>query len=173
MQSTLFAPLGHSRSTLCKRATLTVGHLIARLPDDIFEDLLHKILNGLETSKDTPDRLRTCNQVTGAISCSNPQRFGKLLSKITLSVIDYTELDDDELFENSLQALEALVICRSTEITPHNVTAIDLDLNILRHDRNYDGDDGDNDKGETMESDNEDDEKNDDGGDYSDNVDMS
>jgi len=76
--STLFALLGHSRPALRKRATLAVGHLVAHLPDDIFEDLLHKILNGLETSKNTPDRLRTYIQVTGAIRYAASAGFGQL-----------------------------------------------------------------------------------------------
>ncbi|KAF9982553.1 Cullin-associated NEDD8-dissociated protein 1 [Modicella reniformis] len=172
--NTLFALLGHSRPALRKRATLAIGHLVAHLPDDIFEDLLKKILNGLETSKNTPDRLRTFIQVTGAISRSNAPRFGKFLSGVAPSVIKYTELDDDELRENALQALEAFVLRCPTEITPYIDTVIDLSLKFLRYDPNYDdGDDDDNDEDETMESDNENDEEDDDDGDYSDDDDMS
>ena len=68
--STLFALLGHSR----KRAALAVGHLVVHLPDDIFD----KILNGLETFKNTSDRLRTYIQVTGAIRYAASAGFGQL-----------------------------------------------------------------------------------------------
>ncbi|KAI8351419.1 armadillo-type protein [Mortierella sp. GBAus27b] len=171
--NTLFTLLGHSRPALRKRATLAVGHLVAHLPDDLFEDLLKKILHGLETSKNTPDRLRTYIQVTGAISRSNAPRFGKFLSGVAPSVIKYTELDDDELRENALQALEAFVLRCPTEITPYIDTVIDLGLRFLRYDPNYDdGDDDENDEDEAMESDNEDDDDDDDG-DYSDDDDMS
>ncbi|KAK3818506.1 MAG: armadillo-type protein [Benniella sp.] len=143
------------------KSHFAIGHLVAHLPDDIFEDLLHKILNGLETSKNTPDRLHTYIQVTGAI-------------RVAPLVIKYTELDDDELRRNALQALEAFVLRCSTEITPHIDTVIDLGLKFLGHDPNYDdGDDGEDDEDETMESDNEDDEVDDDDGDYSDDDGMS
>ncbi|KAK3818559.1 MAG: armadillo-type protein [Benniella sp.] len=132
------------------------------------------ILNGLETSKNTPDRLRTYIQVTGAISGSNAPHFGMFLSRVAPLVIKYTELDDDELRRNALQALEAFVLRCPTEITPHIDTVIDLGLKFLRHDPNYDdGDDGEDDEDETMESDNEDDEVDDDDGDYSDDDGMS
>jgi cullin-associated NEDD8-dissociated protein 1 len=70
--NTLFALLSHARPALRKRATTAIGHLVAHMPDDIFEDLLKKILNGLETSKNSPDRLRTYIQVTGTIRYALP-----------------------------------------------------------------------------------------------------
>ncbi|KAF9356069.1 Cullin-associated NEDD8-dissociated protein 1 [Mortierella sp. NVP85] len=161
-----------TRPALRKRATLAVGHLVAHLLDDIFEDLLHKILNGLETSKNTPDRLRTYIQVTGAISRSNAPHFDKF--RVAPSVIRYTELDDDELHKNALQSLEAFVLRHPMEITPHIGTVIDFGLKLLCYDLNYDeGDDGEDDEDETLECDNQDDDEGDDEGDYSDNDDMS
>ncbi|ORZ05672.1 armadillo-type protein [Lobosporangium transversale] len=172
--NTLFILLGHSRPALRKRATLAIGHLVVHVPDDIFEDLLKKILNGLETSKNSPDRLRTYIQATGTISRSNAPRFGKFLSGVAPSVIKYSELDDDELRENSLQALEAFVLRCPTEITPYIDTIIDLGLKFLRHDPNYDdGDDDEDDEDENMGSDDGDDEEDEDDGDYSDDDDMS
>ncbi|KAF9403247.1 Cullin-associated NEDD8-dissociated protein 1 [Mortierella sp. AD011] len=171
--NTLFTLLGHSRPALRKRATLAIGHLVAHVPDDIFEDLLAKILNGLETSKNSPDRLRTYIQVTGTISRSNAPRFGKFLPNVAPSVIKYTDLDDDELRENALQTLEAFVLRCPTEITPYIDTIIDLGLKFLRYDPNYDdGDDNEEDEDEDMDSDNEGDDDDDDG-DYSDDDDMS
>ncbi|KAF9289311.1 Cullin-associated NEDD8-dissociated protein 1 [Mortierella alpina] len=172
--STLFALLSHSRPALRKRATLAIGHLVAHVPDDIFEDLMKKILNGLETSKNSTDRLRTYIQVSGTISRSNAPRFGKFLSGVAPLVIKYTDLDDDELRENALQALEAFVLRCPTEITPYIDTIIDLSLKFLRYDPNYDdGEDNEDDEDENMESDNEDEEEDDDDGDYSDDDDMS
>ncbi|KAG0258254.1 Cullin-associated NEDD8-dissociated protein 1 [Mortierella polycephala] len=172
--NTLFVLLSHSRPALRKRATLAIGYLVAHVPDDIFEDLMRKILNGLETSKDSTDRLRTYIQVSGTISRSNAPRFGKFLSGVAPLVIKYTELEDDELCENALQALEAFVLRCPTEITPYIDTIIDLSLKFLRYDPNYDdGDDNDDDEDETMDSDNEDEDDEDDDGDYSDDDDMS
>ena len=71
-------------------------------------------------------------------SRSNAPRFGKFLSRVAPSVIKYTELDDDELRENALQALEAFVLRCPTEITPHIDTVVDLGLKFLRYDPNYD-----------------------------------
>ncbi|KAF9154219.1 Cullin-associated NEDD8-dissociated protein 1 [Linnemannia schmuckeri] len=172
--NTLFALLSHARPALRKRATTAIGHLVAHMPDDIFEDLLKKILNGLETSKNSPDRLRTYIQVTGTISRSNAPRFGKFLPGVAPSVIKYTDLDDDELRENALQALEAFVLRCPGEITPYIDTIIELGLKFLRYDPNYDdGEDDEDDEDEEMGSDNEDEEDEDDDGEYSDDDDMS
>ncbi|KAG0210629.1 Cullin-associated NEDD8-dissociated protein 1 [Mortierella sp. GBA30] len=172
--STLFALLSHSRPALRKRATLAIGHLVAHVPDEIFEDLMKKILSGLETSKNSTDRLRTYIQAAGTISRSNAPRFGKFLSGVAPLVIKYTELEDDELRENALQALEAFVLRCPTEITPYIDTIIEMSLKFLRYDPNYDdGEDNEDDEDENMESDNEDDEDEDDDGDYSDDDDMS
>ncbi|KAF9934606.1 Cullin-associated NEDD8-dissociated protein 1 [Linnemannia zychae] len=172
--NTLFTLLSHSRPALRKRATTAIGHLVAHMPDDIFEELLKKILHGLETSKNSPDRLRTYIQVTGTISRSNAPRFGKFLSGVAPSVIKYTDLDDDELRESALQALEAFVLRCPSEITPYIDTIIDLGLKFLRYDPNYDdGGDDEDDEDEEMGSDNEDEEDDDDDGEYSDDDDMS
>lgn len=98
-------------------------------------------------------------------SRSNAPRFGKFLSGVAPLVIKYTDLDDDELRENALQALEAFVLRCPTEITPYIDTIIDLSLKFLRYDPNYDdGEDNEDDEDENMESDNEDEEEDDDDG---------
>jgi cullin-associated NEDD8-dissociated protein 1 len=98
-------------------------------------------------------------------SRSNAPRFGKFLDSVAPSVIKYTELNDDELRENALQALEAFVLRCPTEITHYIDTIIDLSLKFLRYDPNYDdGDDNEDDEDEDMDSDNEDDEDEDDDG---------
>ena len=65
--NTLFALLSHSRPALRKRAATAIGNLVPHVPDDIFDELMKKILNGLETSKNSNERLRTYIQVTGTI----------------------------------------------------------------------------------------------------------
>ncbi|KAG0346276.1 Cullin-associated NEDD8-dissociated protein 1 [Podila humilis] len=171
----LFTLLSHSRPALRKRATLAIGNLVAHIPDNIFEDLMKHILAGLEASKNSPERLRTYIQCTGTISRSNAPRFGKFLCSVAPLVIKYTEIDDDELRENALQALESFVLRCPTEINPYIDTIIALSLTFLRHDPNYDdGDDNEDDEDENMESDDDDDEDDDDDdGDYSDDDDMS
>ncbi|KAF9435404.1 Cullin-associated NEDD8-dissociated protein 1 [Entomortierella beljakovae] len=171
--NTLLTLLGHSKPALRKRATQAIGHLVPNVPDDIFEELMKKILNGLETSKKSTDRLRTYIQATGTISRSNAPRFGKFLPLVAPSIINYTELDDDELRENALQALEAFVLRCPTEITPYIDTIINLGLKFLSHDPNYDDGEADDDEDETMKSDDEDEDEDEDDGEYSDDDDMS
>ncbi|KAI9236724.1 MAG: putative tip120 [Podila humilis] len=170
----LFALLSHARPALRKRATLAIGNLVAHIPDNIFEDLMKHILQGLESSKNSPERLRTYIQCTGTISRSNAPRFGKFLSNVAPLVIKYTELDDDELRENALQTLESFVLRCPTEIVPYIDTIITLGLKFLRYDPNYDdGDDNEDDEDENMESDDEDEEDEEEDDDYSDDDDMS
>jgi hypothetical protein len=71
-------------------------------------------------------------------SRSDAPRFEKFLSRVAPLVIKYTELDDDALRENALQALEAFIPRFPKEITPHIDPVIDLGLKFLRYDPNYD-----------------------------------
>jgi cullin-associated NEDD8-dissociated protein 1 len=81
------------------------------------------------------------------------------------SIIKYMDLEDDELRESALQALESFVLRCPAEITPYIDTIITLGLKFLRYDPNYDdGEDDEDDEDETMDSDNEDEDEDDDDG---------
>ena len=61
IQDTLLPLLNHSRPAVRKRTTVAIGSLVAHEPDDLFNELLAKILSELkakQASKDA-DRLRT------------------------------------------------------------------------------------------------------------------
>ncbi|KAG0233459.1 Cullin-associated NEDD8-dissociated protein 1 [Actinomortierella wolfii] len=170
----LFKLLSHPRPALRKRSTLAIGNLVSHVPDDIFEELMKKLHAELENKKNSHERLRTYIQCAGTVSRSNAPRFGKYIGQFAPLIIRHTDLDDDELRENAIQALESFVLRCPSEISPYIEAIIDLSLKYLRHDPNYDDGDGDDDGDEDMGSEDEDEEDDeDDDGEYSDDDDMS
>lgn len=86
-------------------------------------------------------------------------------------VISYCKQDDDEVREFCLQAFESFVIRCPKEVTPHINRIIDLCLQLITYDPNYNYDDDDENEDEHMMDTDEDLEDDDD--DYSDDDDMS
>ncbi|KAG0260456.1 Cullin-associated NEDD8-dissociated protein 1 [Actinomortierella ambigua] len=170
----LFKLLSHARPALRKRSTLAIGNLVSHLPDEIFEDLMKKLLVELENKKNSHERLRTYIQCAGTISRSNAPRFGKYIGRFAPLIIRHTDLDDDELRENAIQALESFVLRCPSEVSTFIEPIIDLSLKYLRHDPNYDDGDDEDDGDESMGSDDEEEEDDEeDDGEYSDDDDMS
>lgn len=61
IQDTLFPLLNHSRAAVRKRATGAIGNLVTHLPDDLFNDLVKKLLAELKQNNSPAnyDKLRT------------------------------------------------------------------------------------------------------------------
>jgi cullin-associated NEDD8-dissociated protein 1 len=69
IQDALLQYLNHSRPAIRKRATVAIGNLVAHSSDELFEQLLKKIMDELadkEKSKDY-DKLKTLIACVGAL----------------------------------------------------------------------------------------------------------
>ncbi|TPX36593.1 hypothetical protein SmJEL517_g01294 [Synchytrium microbalum] len=186
IQDTLLPLLDYSRPAVRKRTTVAIGNLVAHEPDDLFTELLTKLLNELkvkQAAKDA-DKLRTLVGCVSTISRYSSHRLGTHLNDLLPYVTSLAAFDDDELRENCLQALESLVLRCPTEMSPHVNRVIDLALLYIKYDPNYDAGDEDDDD-ETMDvdadadeddedmGDGDDEEEEEDDGDYSDEDDVS
>ncbi|KAF0545102.1 TATA-binding protein interacting [Gigaspora margarita] len=178
IQNVLVPLLSHSRPAFRKRTTIALGNLVTHTPDELFNELVQKLLAEFERAQNQKDNLKTLVQCVGTLSRSSAPRLGKYLPQFLPLVFDNININDDELRENCLQALESFVLRCPTEITPNINTIIDLALVYLKYDPNYNSDDmADDDDDANMDEDEEmateDEEEEDDDEDYSDDDDIS
>ncbi|RUS33043.1 hypothetical protein BC938DRAFT_473352 [Jimgerdemannia flammicorona] len=177
-QNALLPLLGYPRPAVRKRTTVAIGNLVMHTNDELFDELVKRLLVELNKSADSKEMLRTLIQCVGALSRFSAPRLGAYLSQILPLVIKYTKTDDDdELRENCLQALESFVLRCPTEMTPYITQIVQLSLEYLKYDPNYaddeeeeEGDEGEN---EAMEQDNDEEDEDEDADDYSDDDDIS
>ncbi|CAJ0873643.1 14261_t:CDS:10 [Entrophospora sp. SA101] len=177
IQNVLIPLLKHSRAAFRKRTTVALGNLVTHDPDDLFNELVQQLLIEFRESENQNDKLKTLIQCVGTLSRSSAPRLGKHLPEFLPIVIDKIKVDDDELRENCLQALESFVLRCPTEMSSHVYTITDLGLTYAKYDPNL-NDDLDDDNEEEIEQDvemeTEDEEDEDeDEGDYSDDDDIS
>ncbi|KAI8826801.1 armadillo-type protein [Fimicolochytrium jonesii] len=185
IKNTLFPILNHSRAAARKRATAALGHLVAHLSDELFEELVKAVLNELQqrSSSSDYDKLRTHIGCLAALSRYSSPRLAQHLDDALPLVFQYIEINDDELRENCLHALDSFVLRCPTEMTPHIPKVIAIALKYLKHDPNFESDEdamdvdqqnGDEEEDGNDEDDDEDEEEEEDyEDDYSDEDDVS
>ncbi|CAG8499329.1 3773_t:CDS:10 [Diversispora eburnea] len=130
IQNCLINNLNHSRPAFRKRTTVALGNLVTHTPDDLFNELVHKLLEGAP-------------------------RLGKYLPQFLPLVINSININDDELRENCLQTLESFVLRCPTEMTPNIDDIINICLVYLKYDPNYANDEMEDDGDAEMDEDEE------------------
>ncbi|KAJ3084208.1 Cullin-associated NEDD8-dissociated protein 1 [Quaeritorhiza haematococci] len=189
IQNTLLPLLNHSRAAVRKRTTIAIGNLVTNTPDDLFGELVKKVIVEMKEKEQSKDyeKLRTLIGCVASLSRYSSHRLGQYLTELLPLVLKYASFEDDELMENCLQCLESFVLRCPTEITPHIQSVIALALQHIKYDPNYDdgeddeddmdvdgspkGGDDDDDDADADEEDEE--EEDDDEVDYSDDDDVS
>ncbi|KAJ3095068.1 Cullin-associated NEDD8-dissociated protein 1 [Phlyctochytrium planicorne] len=182
IQAVLLPLLNHSRAAIRKRTTIALGHLVVYSSDDLFDELVANIKKEItekESSGDF-DKLRTFVVAISTLCRYSPKRLGKHIDTILPFILKDAKLEDDEMRENCLQALESFVLRCPTEITQHIQTLTALALEYIKYDPNYADDDeeegmdvdGEEEDGDEEMAD-EDEEEDFDDEDYSDDDDVS
>ncbi|CAH1772992.1 unnamed protein product [Owenia fusiformis] len=170
IQQALLPQLASPRLAVRKRSILAIGHLVSSCNSCLFVELIDFLLTELQKNKST-STTRTYIQCIGAISRSAGHRIGEHLEKIVPLIVSFCKIEDDELREYCIQAFESFVRRCPKEISPHIPVVIDLCLDYIKHDPNYNYDEEDGDEG--MDEDMEDDEEEESDDEYSDDDDMS
>jgi len=157
------------RLAVRKRAILCLGHLVMSCDQTLYIKLINMLLEELAKAGNTSST-RTYIQALGAVCRQAGHRFGDHVERVMPLVMQYARGEDDELKEHVLQACEAMVSKCGSEISPHIPAIVELCLEYLTYDPNYNYDDG-------YDSDMECDEEGDDGegtdDEYSDDDDVS
>ncbi|XP_012664685.1 cullin-associated NEDD8-dissociated protein 2 isoform X2 [Otolemur garnettii] len=169
----LLPQLSSPRLAVRKRAVGALGHLAAACSTDLFIELADYLLDRLPgpQAPATPAAIRTLIQCLGSVGRQAGHRLGAHLDRLVPLVEDFCNLDDDELRESCLQALEAFLRKCPKEMGPHVPNVTSLCLQYLKHDPNYNYDsDEDEEQMETEDSEFSEQESEDE---YSDDDDMS
>ncbi|KAJ3495579.1 hypothetical protein NMY22_g19919 [Coprinellus aureogranulatus] len=136
----------------------------------LFNDLLNNIILPNLADGASIEKQRTTVQLVAAVARHSPSQIAPALETIVPSILKAIQRDDEELREGCLQALEALVLRCSSEVTPYQQPIIQVGIQFIKYDPNYAGDDEDEEMADADEEDEDDDDLADE---YSDDEDTS
>ncbi|KAK0550334.1 hypothetical protein OC846_003719 [Tilletia horrida] len=169
--------LRHTRPAVRKRALAVLGALGPNCASEIFTQLAKDMSEDLNHS--SAEVNRTVIQLISTLARTSPRRLGRRLPQFMPRIIEKAKVDDDELREVVLQALETILLRCLSEVTPFVNQIVDCAIVLLRHDPNY-ADDEENDEADRMDEDgaengdgDEDEDEDDLEDDYSDDEDVS
>ncbi|NXS64618.1 CAND1 protein, partial [Pandion haliaetus] len=177
--SCLLPQLTSPRLAVRKRAIIALGHLVLTCSGNIFSELTEHLLAELKKNE-SASTTRTYIQCVAGISRQAGHRIGEHLEKIIPLIVQYCNVEDDELREYCFQAFESFVrrifICRDRcpkEIDPHIPNVMGLCLKYITFDPNYNYDNEEEEEEEMMETENGEDEEQESDDEYSDDDDIS
>lgn len=165
IQEALLPQLSSPRLAVRKRSITAIGYLVMSCSQTLFNKLIDTLKEELGKNISTT---KTYIQCIAAVSRQAGHRIGEHLEKIMPLVVEYCKYDDDELREYCLQAFESFVRRCPKEISPHVNTIVQVSLEYLCYDPNYNYDDED-----SMEMDGTEDDEGESEDEYSDDDDMS
>jgi len=167
----LLPQLASQRLAVRKRTIQAMGHLVMSCHHTLYVKLMEHLLDGLVKNA-TTSTTRTYIQAVGAICRQAGHRFGENVERVVPSLIQFINVDDDELREFCLQAFEALVQKCPKEMASHIGSLTKICLDLLAYDPNYNYEE-ENDENEDGEMETEEGEEEEDEEEYSDDDDMS
>ncbi|KAM7096039.1 cullin-associated NEDD8-dissociated protein 1-like isoform 4-T4 [Ciconia maguari] len=139
---------------------------------NIFSELTEHLLAELKKNEST-STTRTYIQCVAGISRQAGHRVGEHLEKIIPLIVQYCNVEDDELREYCFQAFESFVRRCPKEIDPHIPNVMGLCLKYITFDPNYNYDNEEEEEEEMMETENGEDEEQESDDEYSDDDDIS
>ncbi|XP_062977493.1 cullin-associated NEDD8-dissociated protein 1-like [Elgaria multicarinata webbii] len=168
----LLPQLTSPRLAVRKRAIIALGHLVLTCNGNIFAELMEHLLAELKRNNST-STTRTYIQCIAGISRQAGHRIGDYLEKMIPLIVQYCNVEDDELREYCFQAFESFVRRCPKEIGPHLPSVTGLCLKYITYDPNYNYDNEEEDEEEIMETENGEDEEQESDDEYSDDDDIS
>ncbi|ELU01651.1 hypothetical protein CAPTEDRAFT_19001 [Capitella teleta] len=169
IQQALLPQLSSPRLAVRKRSIIATGHLVLSSNAALFTELMDFLLSELDRNTST-STTRTYIQCIGAISRQAGHRVGEHLERIIPLIVKFCRVDDDELREYCIQAFESFVRRCPKEISPHIDRIIQLCLEYIAYDPNYNYEEGADEDDMELEDDDDDNDSDDE---YSDDDDMS
>uniref|UniRef100_A0A8B9FYL9 Cullin associated and neddylation dissociated 2 (putative) n=1 Tax=Amazona collaria TaxID=241587 RepID=A0A8B9FYL9_9PSIT len=166
----LLPQLTSPRLAVRKRAIIALGHLVLTCSGNIFSELTEHLLAELKRNEST-STTRTYIQCVAGISRQAGHRIGEHLEKIIPLIVQYCNVEDDELREYCFQAFESFVRRCPKEMDPQIPNVMGLCLKYITFDPNYNYDNEEEE--EMMETENGEDEEQESDDEYSDDDDIS
>ncbi|KAK9718909.1 TATA-binding protein interacting (TIP20) [Popillia japonica] len=169
----LLPQLCSQRQAVRKRTIAACSNLVLSCNNTCYCSLIEHLYRGL-SGKASNTQKRTYIQCIAAVCRQSGHRFGEHIENFVEKINEYSGEEDDELREFCLQAFESFVNRCPKEITKYIPSIVELCLQYMTYDPNYNYDDEDEDNEdrcmESIEGEDDDEEENDE---YSDDDDMS
>jgi len=178
IQKVILPHLTSKRSATRKRAVTCLSHISIQSNDKVFGALVDHLLASVEKTK-KPDNTRTYIQCFGSISRTVGFRLGKHLERVMAVILKFADHDkepfseDDELRGICFETFESLILRCPAESKPFLDKIIELCLNYIKYDPNYNYDSDEEEDDMELDEYEEDDEFDDEEEDYDDDDDMS
>ncbi|KAK7208229.1 armadillo-type protein [Myxozyma melibiosi] len=160
-QNALIGVFETGKGLVRKRAVSALGALSRHLPTPLWENMVLYLTSSFASSA-SPDRLRILVLVCGTLCRADRARLGPYLPKLAPSVFKALEVDDDDLREAALSALDTFVVLCPLQMAQFNEEVVAAGSKFIKYDPNYAADedeemvDGD-DASDLSDEDNEDD----------------
>lgn len=147
--STLTDLLENPRPAVRKRAVVALGNSAAYMPMSLFSKFMSQLIESLSITRSN-EKLKTLVSLLGQICkaeiANGPQRFSNYLQTLAPPVFDSLQIDDDELREIALQSCEAFVLQAGAQIRRYDAEIMQIVLEYLKYDPNYDSGNGEDDE---------------------------
>ncbi|KAI0307414.1 TIP120-domain-containing protein [Multifurca ochricompacta] len=140
--------LAHPRPAVRKRAIITLSQFVPLSAPELSSQLLSTVINPNLSPSAPVDKQRTTVNLVAAISRASPHQLASSLGAVIPGILRVVDLDDEELREGALQALESIVLRMPVEVTPFLGTIIQVATKYIKFDPNYAG--GEDDEDEEM-----------------------
>uniref|UniRef100_A0A0K8UC02 Cullin-associated NEDD8-dissociated protein 1 n=3 Tax=Bactrocera latifrons TaxID=174628 RepID=A0A0K8UC02_BACLA len=132
----LIPQLESPRQAVRKRSIIALSHLLALADDSIYDDVIVRLLKGLENNSNS-GAVRTYIQCLASICRQSGPRLCSHVNTAIKHLERYSQCDDDEVHEFCLQAFEAFVYRCQDAVAPHVSMILDICLQYLSYDPNY------------------------------------
>lgn len=142
IQEALLPQLASPRLAVRKRSITAIGFLVVSCSQVLFTKLMDTLLEELAKNSST-STTRTYIQCIGTISRQAGHRLGDHLERLVPLMVEYCRVEDDELREHCLQGFESLLRRCPKELAPHVPTIMNICLEYICYDPNYNYDDED------------------------------
>ncbi|XP_065344068.1 cullin-associated NEDD8-dissociated protein 1 isoform X2 [Cloeon dipterum] len=168
----LLPQLASPRQAVRKRTIVALGLLVMSCHPSLYTKLMLVMQEELDKNSSI-STTRTYIQCVAAICRQAGHRFGEYVEQMVPLIAKYSREDDDELREFCMQAFEAFVQRCPKEISPHIPLIVNLCLEYITYDPNYNYEEEPLDDDNAMETEDEDGGDEDGDEEYSDDDDMS
>ncbi|ODQ55190.1 TIP120-domain-containing protein [Saitoella complicata NRRL Y-17804] len=174
LESTLITFLDSPRPAVRKRAVTALGAWSRTVSPQSFSLLISLIIEKL-TTQGTHDITKTLITLLSELARSVPRRLGPYLRGLLASVYEALEVDDEEIRESGIVALEGFLVACPGEMREDVGTCIEIAGKWIKYDPNYAVEDEEEGGDDDMDDDDEgdDDDFDDDEGEYDDDEDVS
>ncbi|KAK9465620.1 armadillo-type protein [Lipomyces arxii] len=136
IQTQLISVLENGKGLVRKRAVSALGALSSHLTAKLWDDLMNYLIDSFSQGGNN-DSLRVAVSVCSTLCKASHIRTGPYLARLAPNVLKSLDVEDDDVREAAIVALETLVGLCPTEMTAFTGDVIAVSSRFLKYDPNY------------------------------------